>query len=87
MTAVEARNNLLWSLIPIEIKNKIEDMIKYYHIYKTPFIIEIYQSVDPFVFFHIDKTIDCLKELGYGVETEELEYMNGEKDIKLIIKF
>ena len=87
MTAVEARNETLWNSIPINIRKRIEDAIKYIVFFKEPYKITIYKSITPDVFIGIEDTILKLKGLGYGVE-----YIDGSDrvdgtDSKLIISW
>ena len=87
MTAVEARNETLWNSIPINIRKRIEDAIKYIVFYHEPYKIEIYKSVTPDAFIGIEETLLKLKGLGYGAE-----YIDGSNridgtDSKLIISW
>ena len=87
MTAVEARNETLWNSIPINIRKRIEDAIKYIVFYHEPSKIEIYKSVTPDAFIGIEETLLKLKGLGYGAE-----YIDGSNridgtDSKLIISW
>jgi hypothetical protein len=87
MTAVEARIETLWNSIPINIRKRIEDAIRYIVFYREPYKITIYKSVNPDVFIGIEDTILKLKGLGYGVE-----YIDGSDrvdgtDSKLIISW
>ena len=52
MTAVEARNETLWNGIPIDIRKRITDAIRYivFYNYHEPYKVEIYKSVYPDVF-------------------------------------
>jgi hypothetical protein len=68
MTAIEARNETLWNGIPINIRERIIDAIRYIVFYHKPYKVEIYKSVNPDVFIDIEDTILKLKGLGYGVE-------------------
>lgn len=87
MTAIEARNETLWNGIPIGIRERIIDAIRYIVFYHKPYKVEIYKSVNPDVFIDIEDTILKLKGLGYGVE-----YIDGNDrldgtDSKLIISW
>ena len=87
MTAVEARNETLWNSIPINIRKRIEDAIKYIVFYHEPSKIEIYKSVTPDAFIGIEETLLKLKGVGYGAE-----YIDGSNridgtDSKLIISW
>jgi hypothetical protein len=87
MTAVEARNECLWNSIPIEIRKRITDAIKYIHFYHEPYKVEIYKSIIPDAFIGLEETLLKIKGLGYGVE-----YIDGSDrvdgtDSKLIISW
>ena len=56
MTAKEARNECLWNSIPIEIRKRITDAIKYIHFYHEPYKVEIFKSVTPDAFIGIEET-------------------------------
>lgn len=68
MTAVEARNETLWNSIPIDIRKRITDAIRYIVFYHVPYKVEMYKSVTPDAFIGIEETLLKLKGLGYGVE-------------------
>lgn len=68
MTAKEARNECLWNSIPIAIRNRITDAIRYIHFYHEPYKVEIYKSVTPDAFIGLEETLLKLKGLGYGAE-------------------
>lgn len=68
MTAVEARNETLWNSIPIEIRKRITDAIRYIVFYHVPYKVEMYKSITPDAFMGIEETLLKLKGLGYGVE-------------------
>lgn len=87
MTAIEARNETLWNSIPIDIRKRIEDAIRYIVFYHEPYGIEIYKSVYPDVFIGIEDTILKLKGLGYGVEYIDSCDMIDGTDSKLIISW
>jgi hypothetical protein len=87
MTAVEARNETLWNGVPIDIRKRITDAIRYSVFYHDPYKVEMYKSIYPDVFIGIEDTILKLKGLGYGVE-----YIDGRDrldgtDSKLIISW
>lgn len=87
MTAKEARNETLWNSIPIDIRKRIEDAIRYIVFYHEPYKVEIYKSVYPDVFIGIEDTILKLKGLGYGVEyIDGCDRIDG-TDSKLIISW
>jgi len=87
MTAVEARNETLWNSIPIEIRKRITDAIKYIYFYHEPYGVEIYKSVTPDAFIGIEETILKLKGLGYGVEyIDGCDRVDG-TDSKLVIRW
>lgn len=87
MTAVEARNETLWNSIPIDIRKRIEDTIRYYCFYHVPYKVEMYKSVTPDVFIGIEDSILKLKGLGYGVEyIDSCDRIDG-TDSKLIISW
>ncbi len=68
MTAVEARNECLWNSIPINIRKRIEDAIRYIVFYREPYKIVIYKSINPDAFIGLEETLLKLKGLGYGAE-------------------
>jgi hypothetical protein len=87
MTAIEARNETLWNGVPIDIRKRITDAIRYSVFYHDPYKVEMYKSIYPDVFIGIEDTILKLKGLGYGVE-----YIDGRDrldgtDSKLIISW
>ena len=87
MTAIEARNETLWNSIPIDIRKRITDAIRYINFFHEPYKIEMYKSVTPDVFIGIEDTILKLKGLGYGVEyIDGCDRING-TDSKLIISW
>lgn len=87
MTAVEARNETLWNSIPIDIRKRITDAIRYINFFYEPYKIEMYKSVTPDVFIGIEDTILKLKGLGYGVEyIDGCDRIDG-TDSKLIISW
>ena len=87
MTAIEARNETLWNSIPIDIKKRITDAIRYSVLYHEPYMVEIYKSIYPDVFIDIEDTILKLKGLGYGVEyIDGCDRIDG-TDSKLIISW
>ena len=87
MTAVEARNETLWNGIPIDIRKRITDTIRYIVFYHVPYKIEIYKSVTPDAFIGIEETLLKLKGLGYGVEyIDGCDRLDG-TDSKLIISW
>ena len=85
MTAVEARNETLWNGLPIYIKKRIEDTIKYSNFYHEPYKIELYKSITPEAFVGVDETILKLKGLGYGVEYIDGSTRTDGTDSKLVI--
>ena len=85
MTAVEARNKSLWNVLPICIKKRIEDSIKYAYSYHESYKIELYNSITPEAFVGIDETILKLKGLGYGVEYIDGSTRTDGTDSKLVI--
>ena len=86
MTAKEARNEILWNSIPIEIRNRIRNTIEYAMFHHEPYKIEMYKSVSPYAFKDISNTMLKLKDLGYGVEyIDGAERIDG-TDSKLIIR-
>ena len=85
MTAVEARNETLWNSLPIFLKKRIEDSIKYTNFYHETYKIELYKSITPQAFVGIDETILKLKDLGYGVEYIDSSIRTDATDSKLII--
>ena len=87
MTAVEARNECLWNSIPIEIRKRIEDAIKYIVFYHEPYKIEIYKSITPDAFIGIEETLLKLKGLGYGAEYIDGSDRTDGTDSKLIISW
>lgn len=87
MTAVEARNECLWNSIPIEIRKRITDVIKYIHFYHEPYKVEIYESVTPNAFIGIEETLLKLKGLGYGAEYIDGVECVDRTDSKLIISW
>ena len=87
MTAKEARNECLWNSIPITIRSRITDAIRYMHFYHDPYKVEIYKSVYPDVFIDIEDTILKLKGLGYGVEYIDGCDRTDCTDSKLIISW
>lgn len=88
MTAVEAREKKLWNSLPICIKNRIEEYVKYSSPnYRQPYILELFKSVTPEAFMNLEDDILKLKGLGYGVEyIDRVDYVDG-TDSKLIIKW
>lgn len=87
MTAVEARNETLWNGVPIDIRKRITDAIRYSVFYHDPYKVEMYKSVYPDVFIGIEDTILKLKGLGYGVEyIDGCDRLDG-TDSKLIISW
>ena len=87
MTAVEARNETLWNGVPIDIRKRITDAIRYTVFYHEPYKVEMYKSVYPDVFIGIEDTILKLKGLGYGVEyIDGCDRLDG-TDSKLIISW
>ena len=87
MTAIEARNKILWNSIPIDIRKRIDNAIKYIVFYHEPYKIEIYKSVTPDAFIGIEETILKIKGLGYGVEyIDGCDRVDG-TDSKLIISW
>ena len=87
MTAKEARNETLWNSIPIAIKKRITDAIKYNYFYHEPYKVEIYESVTPDVFLDIEESILKLKGLGYGAEYIDGNDRTDGTDSKLIISW
>ena len=87
MTAIEARNETLWNSIPIDIRKRITDAIRYSVFYHEPYGIEIYKSVNPDVFISIEDTILKLKGLGYDVEYIDGCDRTDGTDSKLIISW
>lgn len=87
MTAVEARNETLWNSIPIEIRKRITDAIKYIHFYHEPYKIEIYKSITPDAFIGIEETLLKIKGLGYGAEYIDGSDRTDGTDSKLIISW
>ena len=87
MTAVEARNETLWNSIPIDIRNRITNAIRYIVFYHEPYGVEIYKSVYPDAFIGIEDTILKLKGLGYGVEYIDGCDRTDGTDSKLIISW
>lgn len=87
MTAKEARNETLWNSIPIEIRKRITDAIRYIHFYHEPYKVEIYKSVTPDAFIGIADTILKLKGLGYGAEYIDGSDRTDGTDSKLIISW
>ena len=87
MTAIEARNETLWNSIPINVRKRIEDTIRYIVFYNETYKVEIYKSVYPDVFIDIEETILKLKGLGYGVEYIDICDMIDGTDSKLIISW
>lgn len=87
MTAVEARNECLWNSIPIDIRKRITDVIRYIVFYHEPYKVEIYKSITPDAFIGLEDTILKLKGLGYGVEyIDSCDRIDG-TDSKLIISW
>jgi hypothetical protein len=87
MTAVEARNETLWNGVPIDIRKRITDAIRYSVFYHDPYKVEMYKSIYPDVFIGIEDTILKLKGLGYGVEyIDGCDRLDG-TDSKLIISW
>lgn len=87
MTAIEARNETLWNGVPIDIRKRITDAIRYSVFYHDPYKVEMYKSVYPDVFIGIEDTILKLKGLGYGVEyIDGCDRLDG-TDSKLIISW
>lgn len=87
MTAKEARNECLWNSIPIEIRKRITDAIKYIHFYHEPYKVEIFKSVTPDAFIGIEETLLKLKGLGYGAEYIDGNNRTDGTDSKLIISW
>jgi hypothetical protein len=85
MTAVEARNKTLWNGLPIYLKKRIEDSIKYAYLYHEVYKIELYKSITPEAFVDMDETILKLKGLGYGVEYIDGSTRTDGTDSKLVI--
>lgn len=88
MTAIEARNEMLWNSIPIAIRDRIKSAINYAMLhYQEPYKIEMYKSVTPNAFKDIPNTILKLKGLGYDVEyIDSVDRVDG-TDSKLIISW
>jgi hypothetical protein len=87
MTAIEARNETLWNGVPIDIRKRITDAIRYSVFYHDPYKVEMYKSIYPDVFIGIEDTILKLKGLGYGVEyIDGCDRLDG-TDSKLIISW
>lgn len=87
MTAVEARNEILWNSIPIEIRKRIKNTIEDAMFHQEPYKVEMYKSVSPDAFRNISNTILKLKGLGYGVEyIDGVDRVDG-TDSKLIISW
>lgn len=87
MTAIEARNETLWNGVPIDIRKRITDAIRYTVFYHDPYKVEMYKSIYPDVFIGIEDTILKLKGLGYGVEyIDGCDRLDG-TDSKLIISW
>ena len=87
MTAIEARNETLWNSIPIDIRKRITDAIRYIVFYNEPYGVEIYKSVTPDAFIGIEDTILKLKGLGYDVEYIDGCDRTDGTDSKLIISW
>ena len=88
MTAVEAREKKLWNSLPICIKNRIEEYVKYSSPkYRQPYIVELFKSVIPEAFMNLEDDILKLKGLGYGVEYIDGATRTDGGDSKLIIKW
>ena len=87
MTAVEARNECLWNSIPIEIRKRITDAIRYIYFYHEPYKVEIFKSVTPDAFIGLEETLLKLKGLGYGVEYIDGCDRTDGTDSKLIISW
>jgi hypothetical protein len=87
MTAVEARNECLWNSIPIEIRKRITDAIRYIHFYHEPYKVEIFKSVTPDAFIGVEETLLKLKGLGYGAEYIDGSVRVDGTDSKLIIRW
>ena len=87
MTAKEARNECLWNSIPIEIRKRITDAIKYIHFYHEPYKVEIFKSVTPDAFIGIEETLLKLKGLDYGAEYIDGNNRTDGTDSKLIISW
>lgn len=88
MTAVEARNEMLWNSIPIEIRNRIRNAIDYAILHHEPYKIELYKSTShPDTFTDISNTMLRLKGLGYGVEYIDGATRTDGTDSKLIISW
>lgn len=88
MTAVEARNKMLWNSTPIDIRKRIKSAIEFAMVYhQDEYKIEMYKSVTPYAFIDIPNTILKLKGLGYGVEyIDGVDRVDG-TDSKLIISW
>ena len=87
MTAKEARNETLWNSIPIDIRNRITNAIRYIVFYHVPYRVEIYKSVTPDAFIGIEETLLKLKGLGYDVEYIDGCDRTDGTDSKLIISW
>lgn len=88
MTAVEARNKMLWNSIPFEIRDRIKNAIDFAMLYKEPYNIEIYDSTSPpDTFTDIPNTMLRLKCLGYNVEYIDGSTRSDGTDSKLIISW
>lgn len=83
MTAKEAREKALWNLLPYKIKVQISNTIDIGHLECV-----IYKSLDKDLFntFYPRNTL-ILKELGYKVNEEDLNFDSGESDRKITIKW
>ena len=85
MTAVEARNKMLWNSIPFEIRKRIKSAIEFAYLYDEPYKIEMYKSVSPDAFKDIPNTMLRLKGLGYGVEyIDGVDGVDGTTSILII---
>lgn len=88
MTAVEARNEMLWNSIPLEIRNRIKNTIEFAYLHYEPYKIEMYESIShPDTFKDIPNTMLRLKGLGYGVEYIDGSTRSDGTDSKLIISW
>ena len=87
MTAIEARNEMLWNSIPFEIRKRIKSAIEFAYVYYEPYKIEMYKSVSPDVFKDIPNTMLRLKGLGYNVEYIDGSTRSDGTDSKLIISW
>ena len=87
MTAVEARNKMLWNSIPFEIRKRIKSAIEFAYLHYEPYKIEMYKSVSPDAFKDIPNTMLRLKGLGYGVEYIDGSTRSDGTDSKLIISW